>query len=187
LTDAREESGAHATESGAAQADATGRAPAGTRVRVDSLKYDGRLHRSWPARLVSQTGPLVVLEGVFETEVRHGLLGTIAAGTRSTEYYWTDRWYSVFRFREPAGPLRNYYCNINRPAEFDGRTLAFVDLDIDVLVAPDFSHAVLDEEEFETHARRFGYTEEVLGRVAEAREELIRLIEARDFPFHETT
>ena len=155
-------------------------------MRVDSLKYDGSLHRSWPARLVSREGALVVVEGVFETEVRHRLLGTIAAGTHSTEYYWTDRWYSVFRFREPDGTLRNYYCNVNRPAEFDGRALTFVDLDIDVLVSPDFAYAVLDEEEFEAHAARFGYTDEVLRRVAEARVELIKLIETRAFPFDET-
>jgi protein associated with RNAse G/E len=118
--------------------------------------------------------------------VRHPALGTIAAGTHSTEYYWTDRWYSVFRFREPAGRLRNYYCNVNRPALFDGRTLSFVDLDIDVLVAPDFSYAVLDEEEFAAHSARFGYTDEVLRRVAEARAELTRLIETRAFPFDQT-
>ncbi|MBC7933086.1 MAG: DUF402 domain-containing protein [Rubrivivax sp.] len=158
-------------------------ASAGVPVRVDSLKYDGRLHRSWPARLVRRAGPLLVVEGVFAIAVRHGLLGTIAAGTRSTEYYWTDRWYSIFRFREPAGQLRNYYCNINRPAEFDGSALTFVDLDIDVLVSPDFTYEVLDEEEFKTHAAQFGYTDEVLRRVAEAREELIGLIEARSFPF----
>src|SRR5918997_3063790 len=93
----------------------------GRAVRVDSLKFDGRLHRSWPARLVRREGSLLVLEGVFETEVRHALLGRISAGTLSTEFYWTDRWYSVFRFREPAGRLRNYYCNVNRPAEFDGQ------------------------------------------------------------------
>lgn len=158
---------------------------AGPVVRVDSLKYDGRLHRSWNARLVRRAGALIVVKGVFETEVRHVLLGTIAAGTRSAEYYWTDRWYSVFRFREPAGQLRNYYCNINRPAEFDGRVLSFVDLDIDVLVAPDFTYAVLDEDEFAENAARFNYTDEVHRRVAEAREELINLIEARAFPFDE--
>lgn len=160
-------------------------APIGAEVRVDSLKYDGRLHRSWNARLARREGSLVVVEGVFEAEVRHGLLGTIAAGTHSTEYYWTDRWYSVFRFREPSGQLRNYYCNVNRPAVFDGRVLSFVDLDIDVLVAPDFTHKVLDEEEFEIHAARYGYTDEVMRRVAAAREELIGLISARAFPFDE--
>ena len=158
-------------------------AVAGRLIRVDSLKFDGRLHRSWPARLVRQAGTLYVLEGVFETEVRHQLLGRILAGTLSTEFYWTDRWYSVFRFREPAGRLRNYYCNVNRPAEFDGETLSIVDLDIDVLVAPDFSYTVLDEDEFEEHAARYGYDETLRGRVRASLSELIGLIETRAFPF----
>jgi len=160
-------------------------APHSRVVRVDSLKFDGRLHRSWPARLVRREGPLFVLEGVFETEVRHTLLGTIAAGTLSTEFYWTDRWYSVFRFREPPGSLRNYYCNINRPVEFDGEILSFVDLDIDVLVAPDFTYTVLDEDEFETHAVEFGYDESLRDRVRDSLSELLRLIEERAFPFNE--
>ena len=162
---------------------ARGRDAQGRIVRVESLKFDGRLHRSWPARLVAREGTLLVLEGVFETEVRHTLLGTIPAGTLSTEFYWTDRWYSVFRFRTPAGQLRCYYCNVNRPAEFDGGTLSFVDLDIDVLVAPDFSYTVLDEDEFEAHAADFGYDETLRARVRESLSELHRLLETRAFPF----
>jgi len=158
----------------------------GAPVRVASLKYDGSLHREWPARLVARGDTLIVVEGVFETEVRHRLLGVIAAGTESTEYYWTDRWYSVFRFREPAGPLRNFYCNVNRPAEFDGRTLSFVDLDIDVLVSPDSTVEVLDEDEFETNAETYNYPAAVRLRAREALAELLALVEARSFPFDQT-
>ena len=180
MTDTGKERRADSTASAGAGGPAVG-----AEVRVDSLKYDGRLHRSWPARLARRDGTLVVVEGVFEAEVRHGLLGTIASGTHSTEYYWTDRWYSVLRFREPGGALRNYYCNINRPAQFDGRVLTFVDLDIDLLVSPDFTYAVLDEEEFAVNAERLGYTADIFRRVAEARAGLVRLIEARAFPFDE--
>jgi protein associated with RNAse G/E len=153
---------------------------------VRSLKYDGRVHREWRARLVERAGALVVVEGVFESEVRHPLLGTVAVGTLSTEYYWADRWYSVFRFREPGGELRNYYCNVNCPAEFDGQLLTFVDLDIDVLVAPDFSYSVLDEDEFEAHAARYAYPPEVREQVPRALAELIGMIEGRRFPFGES-
>ncbi len=153
-------------------------------ITVRSLKYDGREHRVWRARLISKDGPLVVVEGEFEETVEHPQLGTIARGTVSTEYYWTDRWYSVFRFREPSGPLRNYYCNVNRPAVFDGRVLSFVDLDIDLLVAPDFTCRVLDEDEFEENAARYGYSSEVREQVPRAVEELIALIGRREFPFH---
>lgn len=153
---------------------------------VRSLKYDGHVHREWRARLVEHAGALVVVEGVFESEVKHPSLGTVAPGTLSTEYYWTDRWYSVFRFREPDGALRNYYCNVNCPAEFNGRLLTFVDLDIDVLVAPDFSYSVLDEDEFETHAARYQYPAAVRQQVPRALSALIEMIEERRFPFGES-
>ncbi|HVG30350.1 MAG TPA: DUF402 domain-containing protein [Pyrinomonadaceae bacterium] len=153
---------------------------------VRSLKYDGRVHREWRARLAGGAGSLVVVEGVFESEVRHPLLGTVAVGTLSTEYYWTDRWYSVFRFREPGGGLRNYYCNVNCPAEFDGRLLSFVDLDIDVLVAPDFSYRVLDEDEFEAHAALYEYPPRVREQAGRALSELIEMIGNRRFPFGES-
>ena len=157
----------------------------GALVIVHSCKYDGRIHRRWHARLAERRDTLLVLDAAFEEEICHPLLGTIAPGTLSTEYYWTDRWYSVFRFREPAGPLRNFYCNINTPAEFDGSLLTFIDLDVDVLVAPDFSYSVLDEDEFAVHAVRFGYPPEIHRRAREALDELIMLIEKRQFPFSE--
>jgi protein associated with RNAse G/E len=155
-------------------------------LTVRSLKYDGRVHREWRAELLRTEGSLIVVEGVFEEEVRHPLLGTISAGTVSTEYYWDDRWYSVFRFREPAGELRNYYCNINTPARLEDNRLTFVDLDIDVLVAPDFSLQVLDEDEFEAHEQLYNYPPEFRGRAREALAEVCELIRLRRFPFDAT-
>lgn len=152
-------------------------------VEVRANKYDGRVHRRWPARVARLEGSLVVLDAVFEEEIRHPLLGTIVSGTISTEYYWTDRWYNVFRFLEPSGELRNFYCNVNSPAEYDGETLTFTDFDIDVLVRPDFSFAILDEDEFAVNAARFDYPSEISRRVREALAELVALIEARGFPF----
>jgi protein associated with RNAse G/E len=155
----------------------------GARVTVHARKFDGRVHREWQARLVRQVDSQIVVEGVFAEEIRHALLGTITAGTRSVEYYWRDRWYSVFRFLEPAGELRNYYCNINQPAEFDGQILTFTDLDIDVLVAPDFSYRILDEEEFVANADSYGYPKFVRESARRALAELIEHIERREHPF----
>jgi hypothetical protein len=69
---------------------------------------------------------------------------------------------------------------------FDGRLLTFVDLDIDVLVAPDFTYGVLDEDEFEAHAALYRYPPEVRARVPRALAELIDMIEHRRFPFGES-
>jgi len=152
-------------------------------IIVSASKYDGNEHRRWSATLLRQDGPLLVLDARFDEEIHHDLLGTIAPGTISVEYYWLDRWYNVFRFSEPSGELRNHYCNVNVPPNFDGRILSYVDLDIDILVSPDFSYQVLDLEEFEQNALHYGYSDEVRLSAEHAVQELLALIASRQFPF----
>lgn len=154
-------------------------------IRVRVLKYDGTEHRTWVARVAKQTESLLVLDAVFDEEIEHDLIGTIACGTISTEYYWLDRWYNVFRFSDRSGTLSSFYCNVNMPPSFDGHVLQYVDLDIDLLVRPDFSYQVLDLDDFEVNARIYNYSPEVRENVYQALAELSRLIETRSFPFAE--
>lgn len=154
-------------------------------IEVHVVKYDGTEHRRWPASLVEREGPLLVLDAIFDEEIEHDLIGTIACGTVSTEYYWLDRWYNVFRFSDRTGALNSFYCNVNMPPRFDGHVLEYVDLDIDVLVRPDFSYQVLDLEDFEVNARTYDYSPDVRDNAYQALAELSRLIETRSFPFDE--
>jgi protein associated with RNAse G/E len=153
------------------------------RIVVRSFKYDGAEHRRWHARLLRRSNSLIELDAEFEREIRHQLLGTIVSGTRSLEYYWLDHWYNVFRFMEPTGELLYYYCNVNVPPVFDRSGLSFIDLDIDILVTPDLSYRILDEDEFEMNAARYNYPLEVRLRARRALDELVALIESRRFPF----
>jgi protein associated with RNAse G/E len=152
-------------------------------IEVQTFKFDGQLHRTWNAKFVRQEGSLIVLDARFQDEIEHELVGTIASGTHSLEYYWLDRWYNIFRFAEPNGELRNYYCNVNVPPTFAGEILSYVDLDLDILVAPDFSYQVLDEQDFESNAQIYRYPEQVQQKARRAVEELVEMIEARAFPF----
>lgn len=152
-------------------------------IEVRAYKYDGLLHRSWNAELISQQGSLIILDAKFSDEIIHDLLGTIAIGTHSLEYYWLDRWYNVFRFAQPDGKLRNYYCNVNVPPTFDGKTLSYVDLDLDILVEPDFAYRILDVADFERNAESYGYSSEVQTNARRAVDELVTMIETRAFPF----
>jgi uncharacterized protein len=152
-------------------------------IEVRATKYDGSGLRTWTAQVLQQDGPLLVLDASFDHEIKHDLLGTIASGTRSIEYYWLDRWYNVFRMAHATGKLRNYYCNINAPPAFDGNVLSYVDLDIDILVEPDLSYRIVDLEDFERNASWFGYPQAVQTSARKALDELITLIKARSFPF----
>ena len=152
-------------------------------VEVQSFKFDGSLHRTWRAELLRPEGPLIVLDARFPDEITHELLGTIASGTHSLEYYWLDRWYNIFRFAQPNGELRNYYCNVNVPPTFTSEILSYVDLDLDILVEPDFSYQILDEMDFEINAQAYGYPKQLQSSARQAVAELVEMIQNRAFPF----
>lgn len=151
-------------------------------ITVNSRKYDGRVRRSWKAGLVSRTSEQLILVGRFEFDVEHNDLGRIAAGTVSFEHFWFDRWYNIFRFHEPDGGLKAWYCNVAMPPTFDGDVLDFVDLDIDVVVWPDLRHQVLDLDDFATNSLTYGYTDDVITRAKTAVDEIVTLIKNGGLP-----
>jgi Uncharacterized domain/protein associated with RNAses G and E len=154
-------------------------------VTINARKLDGRIHRSWRAELISENEDFWLFIGEFENEISHPELGVIRRGTISYEYYWKNRWFNVFRFHEPEGALRKFYCNVNQPPKFERGVLDYVDLDIDVLVRKDFSFKILDLEEFAENSKIYGYSDELTSECMRSLEELKEMINRRDFPFQE--
>lgn len=150
---------------------------------INSRKFDGSIHRTWKADLIQSSDSLLVFLGEFEKEVFHSDLGVIRRGTISYEYYWLDRWYNIFRFQEPNGDLRNFYCNINIPPTLKNNVLDYIDLDLDLLVFEDFTYKLLDEDEYAENSIIYNYSENILGKVSESILEIKELIKFRRFPF----
>ena len=154
-------------------------------ITVRVFRYDGSEYRRWGARLARRKDSLIVLDAEFEYDVDHQLLGNIQRGTRTIEYYWLDRWYNVFRFLQDDGKTRLFYCNINTPPTIANGVLSYIDLDIDILVHPDLSYQTLDLDEFERNAAEFNYASHVRRQARAALNELISMIESRQFPFRQ--
>ena len=107
-------------------------------------------------------------------------------GDNFYEYYYTERWYNVFEIRSAAGRLKGWYCNVTRPATFDGSTITSEDLELDLFVSPDrTSFERLDLDEFE--ARDFARSEPATNAAAlAALDELEALARAGAPPFQGT-
>lgn len=155
-----------------------------TPLTVKVFKHDGAEYRRWSGNLSHREGKLLVLKAEFDADVTHHLLGEIPRGTRTLEYYWLDRWYNIFRFLADDATTRLWYCNISTPPQLSNGELSYIDLDIDVLVRPDFSFQMLDVDEFEQNAKRYGYPENIKQRTYAAVDELTSMIGHRQFPFH---
>lgn len=152
-------------------------------VTINSRKFDGSIHRSWQCDLMEETEDYWLFYGEFEKEISHEKLGVIRRKTLSYEYYFKDKWFNIFRFHEPEGELKFYYCNINMPPVFANEVLDYIDLEIDVLVQKDLNYEILDEDEFEENLLKYNYQPELIYQVEKNMDELTSLIQNRYFPF----
>jgi uncharacterized protein len=152
-------------------------------IQINARKFDNKIHRSWKCEFIEQRDSLLLFVGEFDKEITHNDLGIIRRGTVSYEYYWLDRFYNIFRFHEPEGDLRNFYCNVNIPPTFENGVLDYIDLDIDVLVWSDFSYKILDMEDFEYNSKKFKYSKKVIENSKKSLAELLQMIKTRKFPF----
>jgi uncharacterized protein len=103
----------------------------------------------YSACLLENRNGRIVLEANFDREDTnlHGML--LAKGDRFIETYYTNHWYNIFEIHASEDDqLRGWYCNVGKPAKFDGQVLSYVDLALDLLVFPDGRQIILDEDEF---------------------------------------
>jgi predicted RNA-binding protein associated with RNAse of E/G family len=104
----------------------------------------------------------------------------LARGDVFLETFYADRWYNVFEIYDSERTRRKgWYCNITRPARFTSGHIYAEDLALDMVVLPDGSTAVLDEDEFE--ALRLTQEEDHASR--QAITQLLGLARAHSGPF----
>lgn len=156
-------------------------APVGGRVHVLVLKYDGRTHRSYQARLLG--------------EDKHGRWLGVASGTpalvdggrqtvRDEPYVllvpraaW---WTAMFN----APPRRSeIYCDVTTPAIWRDNEVMVIDLDLDVRRRRWGVIERLDDDEFAVHQVEFGYPREVIAQAEAASRWLLQALGDGTEPF----
>jgi len=75
----------------------------------------------------------------------HGV--DLPAGTVSVGHFWSDRYYNVYHWLEPAGKTLGYYFNICDETRIGAEVIEWRDLIVDVLALPGGRLDVLDEHE----------------------------------------
>lgn len=155
----------------------------GQRVAVCSTKYDGSPHWEFDSWSVVEEGPLLITQN-FAGQVLKNAKGPWTTPYHCRNHFWLDgRWYNVMRFEDPKTRELQWYCNVTTPAVFDGETVRYVDLDLDIHVFPSGEIKVLDEDEFAENSRAMAYPPDVIDEARRALDTLLDLAGRRDFPF----
>ncbi len=164
-------------------------APGLRMVTVLATNFDGSPHWEHPAWLLRAQDDIVVTQTSAGLSIKSTAResGEFVSPYNTHGHYWPDRWFNVIRLELPGQGLYGYYCNIATPLPFDGETVRYVDLQLDVLVRADadgaLTHTVTDEDEFEVARERYAYSSDLVRRCRDAVAEVIAMVESREFPF----
>ena len=150
-------------------------------VFIQSYKHDGSRHRTWSKGLLidKKEHELVVVTDhtfVVENDGRKWLTKEPAIC-----FFYDNRWFNVISMVRKNGIY--YYCNIASPSLYDGEAIKNIDYDLDVKVYPDYSYTILDEDEYEMHAKKMNYPHDLKMIVEMELRNITRMIENRDKPF----
>jgi hypothetical protein len=154
------------------------------RLYVAPRRYDGTPKFRYPVDALEIGAARWVVHGVFGPEIGpHSARLGFFPGDHTIEFYPAGVWSNVYAVIGPAGERRGYYCNLATPPALAGDEIVYTDLDLDLLVGPDGRRRLLDEDEYEERAARYGYPPAVREQVASALAALTAAAEAGRPPF----
>ncbi len=152
-------------------------------ITIISKKYDGTLRETYTGHLLEQAGPLIRVQVSAGTTYR-GKDRPQALLYDGIELYFTDRWYNVWHFLTQGINHYLWYANIATPATFDGTTLQWIDLDIDVGCHLNGTIQSLDFDEFHENQISMNYPDNLVEQALSAHDEVVQLAKSGVFPFN---
>lgn len=154
---------------------------AGDIVKIASYKHDGSLNRRWEKNTVLAVNDTQIIGKNDRTLVTDKKGQKIQTVFPALFYFDIREWFNVIYNILPHHPF--FYCNISSPAKITGKTIQYIDYDIDFVVYPDCTYQIKDLEEYEEHQQLYQYPPEVKNHVEQAVERLQEYIEQQKIPF----
>jgi len=120
-------------------------------ITVRKRNEFGEIIFEYAANILERGDDFVRLEALFNRKDMPFQGTVLRLNDRFVEMFYTNRWYNVFRIHDrDDDSIKGWYCNVGKPAVWDAPdAISYVDLALDLWVAPDGIQTVLDEDEFE--------------------------------------
>ncbi len=119
-------------------------------MKIQKKNLAGEVVFQYDGEVVGRDKNSITLEAFFGRDDMTFMNVTLKRGDRFVETFFTDHWYNIFEiYDRDDGTLKGWYCNIGKPAVIADDTVSYVDLALDLWVAPDGTQTILDEDELE--------------------------------------
>ena len=150
-------------------------------INLRQMHADGVCYRWHEATVesISATDDGFVVTLPLGTAIQQTNGGVWHLGFHSRMYFMPDRWYILEEMYGPDGRFHEIYVNINAPftRSADGKTIEFIDYELDVSMVLGQSAVIVDQDEFAEAIVQYGYSEAHQQRCWQAANEALALAE----------
>lgn len=153
----------------------------GERLNIHSYKHNGKIHRSWDEALFIEESNGYAIFGNYKTLVTEADGRVWKTKEPAIMYFSKDNWFNIIGQLKENGIY--YYCNIASPYIIEGKTIKYIDYDLDLRVFPDGSFKVLDCGEYKYHKSLMGYSKTLDMILKEELSDLIEHARNKDLAF----
>jgi protein associated with RNAse G/E len=153
----------------------------GENFLIHSYKHDGSIHRAWDETILLDETDEYMVFGNEKTKVTESNGRTWKTKEPAILYFYKNQWFNVIGQCKKDGIY--YYCNIASPFVIEGKTIKYIDYDLDLRVFPDGSFKVLDKGEYNYHKNKMKYPDDLDVILKDELSCLIDKCKAKIFPF----
>jgi len=131
----------------------------GSNIEIISLKHNRNLHRCWKDNIVLHSNENIVIGANDQTIVEESK-GKQWRTTEPGIFYFDRRfWFNIIVVMREEDYY--YYCNLSSPFTYKNKKIQYIDYDIDIVVQPDYSYEIVDQEEYEENKKKLDYPSSV--------------------------
>lgn len=146
----------------------------GDKLKIFCYKHDGTLeHTSEEAVVLENTAEYLVC-GNGRTKITEKDGRSHMTNEPAVLFFYKDHWFNIIGQLKKFGLF--YYCNIASPYIIDGKSIKYIDYDLDLRVFPDGGFKILDRNEYNYHKKVMKYPDKIDKIV---KDELSQLIEKK--------
>ncbi|WP_307439726.1 DUF402 domain-containing protein [Bacillus sp. V2I10] len=136
------------------------------------IKYDSEIVEHSCILLKAKNQNVVLFHKILESftmTANHTKL-TIPRGSYTIAYYWSDRPYNLYIWRDHKGDYLGSYFNIVKNTYITDKVVSFEDLIIDIIVLPNGDFFILDENELPEPLDQFekGFVQQTLNSLTDS-------------------
>lgn len=153
----------------------------GDKLKIYCYKHDGSLEHTSEEAIVLYYDDDCLICGNNRTRITEKDGRSHYTNEPAVLFFYKKRWFNVIGQLKKFGLF--YYCNIASPYIIDGKSIKYIDYDLDLRVFPDGGFRVLDRNEYNYHKKLMKYSDDIDFIVKSELTELIEMKKQGKGPF----